>query len=68
MGVAVAAMHYIGMGAASFICTTSDRLFLPHDFGVVGSAELAVLTIGMSIGLAIIIALDQVYQRLLKLT
>lgn len=40
MGVVVSAMHYTGMSAASFICTTPNRVALPVGFVVVNSADL----------------------------
>jgi NO-binding membrane sensor protein with MHYT domain len=39
MGVAVCAMHYTGMHAAEFICT-SDPAVAPDRFGYVGAASL----------------------------
>jgi NO-binding membrane sensor protein with MHYT domain len=65
MGVAVSAMHYTGMSAAEFICTTVSRQAVPVGFGVLRSFELPLLVSVTSIGLAAIISIDQVSQRVL---
>ncbi|MFT4242049.1 MAG: MHYT domain-containing protein [Acidovorax sp.] len=65
MGVAVCAMHYTGMAAADFICTTSDtlRFSTPTGFGVISAMDLAVLTPLAAVGMAVLIGFDQMLQR-----
>ena len=65
MGVAVCAMHYTGMAAADFICTSpgSERFATPQGFGVISSMDLAVLTPVVAIAMALLIAFDQVIQK-----
>ena len=65
MGIAVCSMHYTGMVAADFICTTTDRGKLPSGFGVISAADLPVLVLTISIGLAAVIAVDLLLQNLL---
>ena len=64
MGVAVCTMHYTGMAAADYICTTIDRRALPAGFGVIGSADLPMLVTGVALGIMALIFVDQVMQRL----
>jgi hypothetical protein len=40
MGAAVCAMHYTGMSAAEFICTTANRSALPRGTGIVSLFDL----------------------------
>lgn len=63
MALAVGAMHYTGMSAATFICTTANPAAFPVAPGVVASLDLPVLVTVMSLGMAFVIAIDQAFQR-----
>lgn len=65
MGAAVCAMHYTGMSAAEFICTTANRTALPRGFGIVSLFDLPALVTVISLGMAIVLTVDQVMQRML---
>jgi NO-binding membrane sensor protein with MHYT domain len=66
MGVAVCAMHYTGMAAANFICTTSTPQAIPDGFGVFSSLELpiwvTVLTVVSAFVLALYLGLRQLSE------
>ncbi|RYF19264.1 MAG: histidine kinase [Comamonadaceae bacterium] len=64
MGVAVCAMHYTGMAAATFICTSATPGLIPPGFGVVAARDLPVLVSVLALGMAFVISVDQVFQRL----
>ncbi len=66
MAVAVNAMHYTGMAAAEFICTTADRLALPRGFGIITSTDLPEVVLVMSLGITIILTIDLLTQKVLK--
>lgn len=63
MGVAVCAMHYTGMHAAEFICTTANRVASPQGFGYVSSMDLSALVAAVALGMAALISIDQAFQR-----
>jgi NO-binding membrane sensor protein with MHYT domain len=63
MGLAVCAMHYTGMAAADLICTTANRSVLPRGFGVVSTLQLPTVVIAFAIGIAAILAIQQVFQK-----
>jgi NO-binding membrane sensor protein with MHYT domain len=63
MGVAVCAMHYTGMAAAEFICTTENRGALPGGFGVINSFQLPLLVTVSALAMAFLISVDQFFQR-----
>lgn len=63
MGVAVCAMHYTGMAAADFICTSATPALIPPGFGVVAARDLPLLVAVLSLGMAFVISVDQVFQR-----
>jgi NO-binding membrane sensor protein with MHYT domain len=63
MGVAVCAMHYTGMSAADLVCTTAYRGKLPRGFGVVSAMQLPVLVTSLAFGIAVILAVRQLFQR-----
>ncbi|WP_341907590.1 MHYT domain-containing protein [Polaromonas sp. YR568] len=65
MAVAVSAMHYTGMSAAEFICTTAARTALPQGFGYIPSFNLASLVTVVSLTMAVLLGLDQFLQRTL---
>jgi NO-binding membrane sensor protein with MHYT domain len=63
MGVAVCAMHYTGMAAADFICTTANRTALPTGFGVINSFQLPLVVTVSALAMAFLISVDQFFQR-----
>lgn len=65
MGVAVCAMHYTGMSAADFVCTTADRLAQPRGFGVITSSGLSLMVFLLSSGIAIVLSIDVFMQNVL---
>ncbi len=64
MGVAVCAMHYTGMAAAEFVCTTAERSAIPQGASFIPSFRLETLVIATTCMLTALLALDQLYQRL----
>ena len=62
MGVAVCAMHYTGMTAAEFICTTENRNAPPQGFGYVPSMDLYAVVAFATLGMAALISIDQMFQ------
>lgn len=65
MAVAVCAMHYTGMAAADFVCTTADRVTPPRGFGVIISTDLPNVVMVMAIGIALVLSIDLLTQKLL---
>ena len=66
MAVAVCAMHYTGMAAADFVCTTADRLAAPRGFGVIISTDLPDVVMVMAIGIALVLSIDLLTQKALS--
>lgn len=66
MGGAVCSMHYTGMAAADFICTSdaADRFAIPHGPLVISAMDLPVLVSVVAVGMAVIIGFDQLLQSL----
>ena len=64
MGVAVSAMHYTGMSAAEFICTTDNRTAIPQATGYVSAFRLPSLVIAVTTMLLVLLALDQGFHAL----
>jgi NO-binding membrane sensor protein with MHYT domain len=64
MAGAVCAMHYTGMAAATFICTTATPTVIPTGFGVVSSLDLPALVSVLALGMAFVISIDQFFQRM----
>lgn len=62
MGVAVCAMHYTGMSAAEFICTTEARNAIPQGFGYVSSFSIASLVSIAVLSMAFLIAMNLMFQ------
>lgn len=60
---AVCAMHYTGMAAADFICTSVTPVAFPTGSGLVTSLDLPELVACLSIGMVGVIAVDQALQR-----
>jgi len=63
MGVAVCAMHYTGMNAAEFVCTTANRVVAPQGPWTVNAMDLSSLVAAVSLGMAAVISIDQMFQR-----
>ncbi|MEK9802225.1 MAG: MHYT domain-containing protein [Curvibacter sp.] len=66
MAVAVCAMHYTGMAAADFVCTTADRLAPPRGFGVIISTDLPGAVTVMAAGIALVLSIDLLVQKALR--
>lgn len=64
MAGAVSAMHYTGMAAADFVCTSANPQGFPRGFGLVPSLQLPSVVNALALGMAIVILIDQVFQRL----
>lgn len=65
MGVAVSAMHYTGMSAANFVCTTTNRNAIPSGDGFIPSFQLPTLVTTVSVTLVVLIVMDQILQAYL---
>lgn len=63
MALAVCAMHYTGMSAAEFICTTDNRNAIPQGFGYLSSMMLPSLVLVVATMLTVLISIDQILQR-----
>lgn len=63
IGVAVCAMHYTGMAAAGFVCTSPNPPAFPSGSLLVTSLELPALVTMVSLATAVVIAIDQLFQR-----
>jgi NO-binding membrane sensor protein with MHYT domain len=64
MAAAVCAMHYTGMEAASFICTTPTPQTFPQGSWLLTSLDLPILVSIAALGMAFVIFTDQMFQRL----
>lgn len=64
MGLAVCAMHYTGMSAADFVCTTPERNAIPQGTGFIASFQLPMLVIATTAMLTLMAGLDQLFQHL----
>lgn len=64
MAGAVGAMHYTGMAAADFVCTSANPQGFPQGFGYVPSLQLPSVVTTIALGMALVILIDQVFQRL----
>ncbi len=62
MAVAVCAMHYTGMAAAEFVCTTANRSAIPQGFGYVSSFSISSLVIIAALSMAFLIAMSLLFQ------
>jgi NO-binding membrane sensor protein with MHYT domain len=56
-------MHYTGMAAAGFVCTSPNPPAFPAGANLITSLELPALVTIASLGLAMVIAIDQLFQR-----
>ena len=68
MAGAVSAMHYTGMGAAEFICTTPNRFETVQGWGLVSSLGLGSLVAAAACGMAMVISLDLYMQWVQRAT
>lgn len=59
MATAVCAMHYTGMAAVDFICTTANRNAIPSGPGVLASLQLPIWVTMLSIATLFVIVLGQ---------
>ena len=64
MGVAVCAMHYTGMLAAEFICTTENRNAIPQGFAYIPAFELPTLVIVTATTMGLILSFQQWMQSM----
>ncbi|RZJ07622.1 MAG: histidine kinase, partial [Haliea sp.] len=62
MAVAVCAMHYTGMAAAEFICTTANRNAIPQGFGYVSSFSISSMVVIAGLSMAFLIAMSLLFQ------
>ena len=62
MGIAVCAMHYTGMLAAEFICTTDNRNTIPQRFAYIPAFELPSLVILVGTTMGLILSIQQWLQ------
>ncbi|WP_395055695.1 MHYT domain-containing protein [Polaromonas sp.] len=62
MAVAVCAMHYTGMAAAEFVCTTANRTAIPQGFGYVSSFSISSMVIIATLSMAFLIAMSMLFQ------
>jgi NO-binding membrane sensor protein with MHYT domain len=64
MGVAVCAMHYTGMAAAEFICTTDNRNAIPQGGGYISAFRLPTLVIVTTVLMILMLTFEQVLLHL----
>lgn len=57
-------MHYTCMAAAGFVCTSPNPQAFPVGQHLVTSLELPALVTTASLATAVVIAIDQLFQRL----
>ena len=59
MGAAVCSMHYTGMAAADFICTTATPQAIPSGLAVVSALQLPGWVVMFTVAALFVLALDQ---------
>lgn len=64
MGVAVCAMHYTGMAAAEFICTTDSRTAIPQGTGYISAFSLPTLVIVTTVLMILMLSFELFMQNL----
>jgi NO-binding membrane sensor protein with MHYT domain len=62
MATAVCAMHYTGMLAAEFICTTDNRNAIPQGFAYIAAFDLPALVIVATITMGVVLSVQQWLQ------
>jgi NO-binding membrane sensor protein with MHYT domain len=65
MGIAVCTMHYTGMAAANYVCTTANRTEFPNTFGFIRADQLPLLVTGVACSILLLILIDQIAQKML---
>lgn len=65
MGVAVCSMHYTGMAAADFVCTSApaERFATLQGFLVISAMKLPALTAIFAVGMILVIAYEQWLEK-----
>jgi NO-binding membrane sensor protein with MHYT domain len=63
MGVAVCAMHYTGMAAAEFICTTDQRTAIPQGATLISAFRLPSMVVSATVLMTLLLSLGQIFQR-----
>lgn len=63
MGVAVCAMHYTGMLAADFVCTTDNRNAIPSGAGMVADFGLPRLVLAVSMMVVVLLSMHQFLEH-----
>lgn len=58
MALAVCAMHYTGMSAAEFICTTENRLAIPSGRYVLSALGLPMVVAVLALGMSMVLLMD----------
>ena len=61
MAIAVCAMHYTGMSAADFICTTENRRAIPSGSSIISVLDLPMMVITLAVGMSIALLVDLVF-------
>ncbi len=64
MAFAVCAMHYTGMNAAEFVCTTPNRFVTVKGWGLMNSIGLGPMVMLVAFGMALLISLDLYLQHM----
>ena len=64
MGIAVCAMHYTGMAAAEFVCTTDNRAAIPQGTGFISAFRLPLLVTATTVLMTLLLSMDQLFQHL----
>ena len=62
MAAAVCAMHYTGMGAAEFICTTPNHFATVQGTGLVSSLGLGPTVAACAFAMAVLLSVDLYVQ------
>ena len=58
MAIAVCAMHYTGMSAAEFICTTENRRAIPTGAIIISVLDLPMMVITLAVGMSVALLVD----------
>lgn len=66
MAGAICSMHYTGMAAADFVCTTADRLAAPTGLGVIVSDHLDKMVLTTALIIALVLSIDLAAQKLMS--
>lgn len=66
MGGAVCAMHYTGMAAADFVCTTA-AITAADTLTMIGGLQLPVLLVSLMVAIGLAVTLDRMYAPHLRM-